>query len=100
MKREPKPSDPVFCGEDGKRLGSVKRGFNELLEEAGLKTDYRGVKRTSYSFRHFFISQQLIAGVSIFDLAQMCGTSTDMINRFYADVSISAIKEKLRPDWN
>ena len=100
MGREPKPNDPVFCNEDGKRLGSVKRGFNELLDEAGLKTDYRGIKRTSYSFRHFFISQQLIAGVNIFDLAQMCGTGSEMIQKFYADVSISAIKDKLRPDWN
>ena len=97
--RNPLPNDPVFCDDNGRRLSSVKKGFNELLEAAGLKTDYRGVSRTSYSFRHFFISQQLIAGVSIFDLAQMCGTSPDMVNNFYADVSISAIKDKLRPEW-
>ena len=62
-------------------------------------TDYRGMRPTSYSFRHFFVSLQLIADVSIFDIAQMCGTGTEMINKFYADVSIRAIKDKLRPEW-
>jgi hypothetical protein len=45
----------VFCDEKGKRLTSVKKSFNELLVAADLKPDYRGVNRTSYSFRHFFI---------------------------------------------
>ncbi len=97
--RKPRPTDPVFCNERGERLGSVNKGFNQLLDAAGLKKDYRGAKRTSYSFRHFFISQQLIAKVPIFHLAEMCGTTSTMINQHYADVSISAIKDELRPEW-
>jgi hypothetical protein len=40
-------------------------------------------RRTAYSFRHFHISQQLIAGVDVFLLAKNTGTSSDMIERLY-----------------
>lgn len=60
MGRDPQPTDPVFFDRHGVRLGSNKKGFDALLAKAGLKKDYRGENRTSYSFRHFFITQQLI----------------------------------------
>lgn len=97
--REPIDSDPVFVTTQGKRLDSVKRSLSELLSACDLLTDHRGVRRTSYSFRHFYISQQLMAGVDIFILAQNTGTSSDMIHRFYADVKLELMKDHLRPEW-
>jgi hypothetical protein len=67
----------VFATPSGKRLGSVKKSLSELLKVAGLLTDHRGARRTAYSFRHFHISQQLIAGVDVFLLAKNTGTSSD-----------------------
>lgn len=99
MGREPLDSDPVFSTTTGTPLGSVKKSLGELLKACELLTDHRGVRRTSYSFRHFYISQQLIAGVDIFILAQNCGTSSDMIHRFYADVKLELMKDHLRPEW-
>lgn len=99
MERDPLDTDPVFATTAGKRLDSVKKSLAELLKACDLLTDHRGVRRTSYSFRHFYISQQLIAGVDIFILARNTGTSSDMIHRFYADVRLELMKDHLRPEW-
>ena len=77
----------------------MKKGLSSLLEAAGLTTDHRGKKRDSYSFRHFHISQQLIAGVDVFALARNCGTSPDMIDKFYGQVSLEQLRDQLRPQW-
>ena len=42
------------------------------------------------AFQHFHISQQLIAGVDVFLLAKNTSTSSDVIERFYGQVSWSA----------
>jgi integrase len=100
MKADPADADPVFATPTGKRLCSVKKSLSELLKAAGLLTDHRGTRRTSYSFRHFYISQQLIAGVNVFLLAKNTGTSADMIDRFYADVKLERMHKELRPEWH
>ncbi|MGD0471484.1 MAG: hypothetical protein ABSA54_24175 [Terriglobales bacterium] len=41
------------------------------------------VKMTPHGFRHFFISQQLAAGVSVGDVAKMVGTSPQEIRKTY-----------------
>lgn len=95
----PTDSDPVFAAPDGRRLTSLNNGLNALLEVANLKTDHRGKKRDAYSFRHFYISQQLRAGVDVFVLARNTGTSPDMIDKFYGQVSVEQFKDALRPSW-
>jgi integrase len=96
---DPLDEDPEFATQQGKRLDSVKKSLSELLKECKLLTDHRGVRRTSYSFRHFYVSQQLLAGVDIFILARNTGTSSEMIERFYADVKLELMKDHLRPEW-
>jgi integrase len=66
---------------------------------ASLLTDHHGARRTAYSFRHFYISQQLIAGVDVFLLAKNTGTSSDMIERFYGQVTLERMAKELRPEW-
>ncbi len=96
----PEDADPVLATVGGKRMQPLKKGLGELLRAAELLTDHRGARRTSYSFRHFYISQQLIAGVDVFALAKNTGTSSAMIERFYADVKLEQIVKQLRPLWN
>ncbi|MCD2316688.1 site-specific integrase [Sphingomonas sp. IC-11] len=96
---EPADGDPVFAAADGRRLTSLNNGLNALLEAASLKADHRGKKRDAYSFRHFYISQQLRAGVDVFALARNTGTSPDMIDKFYGQVSVEQFKDALRPSW-
>ncbi|KKB76490.1 integrase [Devosia soli] len=99
QKGEPKDTHPVLATRDGKRLGSTVKIFNEMLKFTKLETDYRGVKRTMYSFRHFYISQQLAHGVDVFALARNTGTSSEMIDKFYGQVSNARMKKHLRPEW-
>ncbi len=95
--RKPEDSDPVFADAEGKQILSFKRGFNELLKAAGLEYDYRGVRRTPYSLRHYYISKMLIKGASIYDVALNTRTSLQMIEQHYAHVATEHIKDRLRP---
>lgn len=97
--RTPKPDDPVFCNFRGERLRSVKKSLNALLEAAGLKTHEFGGARVAYSFRHFYISQQLLAGVGVFQIAKNAGTSVEMIEKFYARLGPEVFREQLRATW-
>jgi len=61
--------------------------FGKLLELAKIDKDLNsdGIKRdlVPYSFRHFFITQKIQAGVSFHEIADMCGTSTTHIENTY-----------------
>lgn len=97
--KPPMDSDPVFATANGKRQGSFSKSLTELLKAAKLLTDHRGIRRVAYSFRHFYISQQIKNGVDVFLLAKNTGTSPEMIRKFYADVSLETMEDKIRPTW-
>ena len=68
------------------KLHSFREGFNSLLNEADLKYEKLGdtrVKRDSKSFRDTFIQFMLNKGMSSKAIAKMCGTSTEMIDKYY-----------------
>ena len=68
------------------KLHSFREGLNALLDEADLKFEKLGdsrVKRDSKSFRHTFIQFMLNKGMGSTAIAKMCGTSTEMIDKFY-----------------
>lgn len=94
-----RPESPVFCNFKGQRLRSVKKSLNALLDATGLKTHEFGGARVAYSFRHFYISQQLLAGVGVFQIAKNAGTSVEMIEKFYARLGPEVFKEQLRATW-
>lgn len=96
--REPEDDDPVFADAEGKQILSFKKGFHELLKAANLERDYRGVRRTPYSLRHYYISKMLINGTSIYDVALNTRTSLQMIEQHYAHVATEHIKDRLRPE--
>lgn len=97
--REPNDDDPVFTDHNGKRVGSFANGFRELLKAADLEYDHRGIRRTPYSLRHFYISQQLAHGVPVHDLARNTRTSIQMIDQHYAQVQVKRMTDTLRPEW-
>ena len=99
MNREPLDTDPVFASEQGKRVSSVANGFTELLKAAGLERDHRGIKRTPYSLRHFYISEQLANGAEVMDVARNCRTSLVMIDKHYGQVRLERVVDRLRPEW-
>lgn len=95
--REPHDDDPVFADANGKPILSFSRGLNALLKAAGLEKDYRGKRRSAYSFRHYYISQMLAKNVSVHHVARNTRTSIAMIDKHYAQVNTEQIKDYLRP---
>lgn len=61
--------------------------FGKLLELAEIdrNSDFENNKRdlVPYSFRHFFITQKINAGMSFHEIADICGTSTTFIENTY-----------------
>lgn len=96
--REPDDADPVFADAQGKRIQSFKKGFSELLKVCGLTKDYRGVARTSYSLRHYYISEMIASGADIYDIARNTRTSIAMIDKHYGQVDVERLKDRLRPE--
>ena len=65
---------------------SFREGLNSLLNECNLKFAKIGdsrVKRDAKSFRNTFIQFMLDKGMNSTVVAKMCGTSTQMIDKFY-----------------
>jgi len=90
------PSDGyVVCHKDGKPIGSLKKGFDSLLDYCDLTNDSLGRKRTLYSLRHFYATQRLSKDVSPFLLAKQMGTSVEMLERFYGQVVTSLVRREI-----
>jgi integrase len=80
---QPNPDGLVFAHPDGKQIGSFKRSFCSLIDDAGVTFDNNGVRRTIYSLRHTYATFRLTEGVTVYTLARNMGTSVAMIERFY-----------------
>jgi integrase len=75
--------EPIFCHPDGKPIGSFKKGFEHVLDGAGILYGSDGKKRVPYSLRHTYATMRISEGVSVFQLAANMGTSVEMIENFY-----------------
>lgn len=85
----PPPRDElVFCKHNGTPLGDLKKQFSRFLDSTGtLYAD--GQKRSIYSLRHTYITMRLSHGAPIYFLAMNCGTSVEMIEKFYGKKRVS-----------
>jgi hypothetical protein len=73
----PQPTDLVFPGNHVSL-------FNGVLERTKLKFDRDGNRRQAYSLRHTYICLRLMEGADIYQVAENCRTSVEMIEKFYA----------------
>jgi hypothetical protein len=66
-------------------LATLRRQFDYVLKEAGLKRDRKSRARTLYSLRHTALMFRLLKGdkIDIFKLARNALTSVDQLERFY-----------------
>lgn len=92
------PTDSyVFCGRNGKPIGSFKKSFGRLIAEAGVEFDSFGQRRTIYSLRHTYATFRLQEGVNHYILAQNMGTSVAMLEQFYGHTSnVTAADELMK----
>jgi integrase len=93
-----KASDFVFFAQYPNRsyaLQTIRRQFEFLLEQAGLRQDRLGRNRTLYSLRHSALMYRFLHGdnVDIFVLARNALTSVDQLERFY--LSHAASRDKI-----
>lgn len=93
----PEKSDSLLLHQDKTPFKSFSGQFNSALAATGLTRDYRGVKRTPYSLRHFYITEQLRNGVDAYVLARNAGTSVKMIEEHYDHNTNEKYKDMLRP---
>ena len=78
------PDDYIFCGASGSVMLNEKKynaAWSELM--AAMQIDYRQRNVTWYSLRHFAITRFLTAGVSIWAVAKIAGTSVTYIEKHY-----------------
>lgn len=80
-----KPTDKVFRLGDGSESTQIGKVFSQLLRYANLEQCSEG-KRTLYSLRHSYITWGLKRNVPAHVLAAQCGTSIQMLDRFYSHV--------------
>jgi integrase len=84
----PRLDTPIpFAGDKGGHLNLNNwrnRIWYPALEAAGVD------KRGPYSLRHTFATNALACGVSIFQLARLIGTSTEMIETAYGHLARDA----------
>lgn len=75
-------------------LATLRRQFEHVLNEAGLKHDRKGRARTLYSLRHTALMFRLLKGdkIDIFMLARNALTSVDQLERFYLSHAESRMK--------
>lgn len=90
ISKNDKPDDYVLLKEYPNRVFALKiiqRQFNWVLKEMDMLNDEYGQKRSLYSLRHLGIQMRLVNSkgkINIYFLARNCGTSVEMIERFYA----------------
>lgn len=85
--KKPDNYDYVFCNKDGSPIGSFKKSFTTLLQNAGVENDEHGNNRTLYSLRHTYATFRLQEGVHQFVLAKNMGTSVAMLEKHYGHTS-------------
>lgn len=76
-------NEPIFCKPDGTPVGSYKKSFDRLINDAGVALGNDGQKRVIYSLRHTYAVFRLTAKTPLFQLAANMGTSVKMIQEFY-----------------
>ena len=90
VSKDNKPDDYIIYNEYKNRstaLRILQDQFKEVLSKTGMTKDEYGQNRSLYSLRHLGIQMRLVNSkgkINIYFLAKNCGTSVEMIERFYA----------------
>jgi integrase len=86
------PGAFLLTRDDGERW--AHSDWDELVREAAAKAELPpGV--CLYTLRHSWITQALTGGMSVLEVAKLCGTSLQMIQRFYGHLHVDGTRERL-----
>ena len=79
----------VFCDENKKPFGSVKRSFATALRKAGIE-DFR-----FHDLRHTFASQLVMSGVNLKTVQQLLGHKDIKMTMRYSHLSPEFVQEAI-----
>ena len=60
--------EPIFCHPNGRPIESFKKGFEQVLDEAGVLRGSDGKKRVPYSLRHTYATMRILRALACFSL--------------------------------
>ena len=88
--------DPVFVTSSGYQPNRIDGTFKRLLRDCELEIGETGQRRTLYSLRHTYATQELLKNsIGIHTLAKQIGTSVPMIERHYSKVTACSLAVSL-----
>lgn len=85
----------LFRNANGLRPRTFNGMFIKLMRESGLATNAAGQKRTLYSLRHTYATEELLAGTDIHTLAKQMGNSVRMLEAHYSKLTATMAADKL-----
>lgn len=85
----------VFRNANGLRPRTFNGMFMKLVKECGLHTDSAGQRRTLYSLRHTYATQELLSGTDIHTLSKQMGNSVRMLEQHYSKLTATMAAERL-----
>ena len=90
------PKDYVFQMYQSKEVINATKlynTYNELIEEVRKKYPQFDTTKTLYCLRHFWITIRILAGMNVYDIAKIAGTSLTQIQKHY-DAASSLVTSK------
>jgi integrase len=90
------PDDYVFCMPDGSALKDMSSMVDRMLNDAGLRYDHEGQKRSAYSFRQAYAAFMVEYKRGRFEvLEKSMGNIVAMLSRFYSDADPTVMADEL-----
>ena len=85
----------IFRNANGLRPRTFNGMFMKLVRECGLLTDGAGQRRTLYSLRHTYATQELLSGTDIHTLSKQMGNSVRMLEQHYSKLTATMAAGRL-----
>jgi integrase len=90
LKTQPQKSEYVFCGDDGKPFGDIKKGWAGAVRRAGI-ADFR-----FHDLRHTVGSQLVMGGVDLRTVQQILGHKTIQMTQRYSHLSPAHVQDAMQ----
>ena len=85
----------MFRNAVGIRPRAFNGMFGKLMRESGLLQAVVGGRRTLYSLRHTYATEELLAGTDIHTLSKQMGTSVRMLEAHYSKLTAPMAADRL-----
>jgi integrase len=91
--RGKEPGEVIFTRGNGRPWDkdTLDERFRKVRELAGVRE-----RITLYDFRHLWVSEALMAGVDVFTVAKMAGTSVQMVEKTYGHLRGAHLEDAQR----